>query len=274
MARDIQDKELSTKSPSKIRGGGAQAPGALNPESSNDTSKITNVDCRIDSPALTGTPSYPSGGFSQCTTQSPPKIRGGGAPAPAALNPESSNDTSMIEHVDCIINSPALTGTPAYPSGGFSQGTSPVQLPASPGSSPDNSTIPQVASQPKDHQVMNRPEMKLFRRELRSHGTSAEASLWKLLKGKQIAGLQFRRQYSVGDYILDFYCPTLKLAIELDGDYHYHMEMPDRDWQRDRMLLDRYGIKTLRFENKMVFTHTEAIRDAIIQELNAKSQDM
>ena len=218
MARDIQDKELSPKSPSKIRGGGAQAPGALNPESSKDTPMIMNVDCSIDAPALTGTPSYPSGGFSQ--------------------------------------------------------GTSPAQPPTSQGYSPAITPISQGASRPKSHQVMNCPEMKLFRRELRSHGTSAEASLWKLLKGRQIAGLQFRRQFSVGDYILDFYCPSLKLAIELDGDYHYHMGMPDKDWQRDRVLLDRYGIKTLRFENKTVFNHTESIRDAIIQELNAKSQDM
>ena len=116
---------------------------------------------------------------------------------------------------------------------------------------------------------MNIPEMKAFRRELRSHGTSAEGALWTMLKGKQIAGLQFRRQFSVGSHILDFYCPRLRLAIELDGDYHYHMEMPERDWQRDRELQEKYGIKTLRFENQIVFHHPEAIHDAIIQEFDA-----
>ena len=117
---------------------------------------------------------------------------------------------------------------------------------------------------------MNRPEMKAFRRELRSHGTTAEGALWKMLKGKQIAGLQFRRQFSVGNHILDFYCPFLKLAIELDGDYHYHMGMPDRDWKRDVELQEKYGVKTLRFENKIVFLHPEAIHDAIILELSAR----
>lgn len=192
---------------------------------------------------------------------SPSKIRGGGAPAPGALKDAQSGDTISNGVADGNVDAPALPGTPSYPRGGFTQSNPPVKAP-----------ISQRTSNSKGHQVMNCPEMKFFRRELRSHGTSAEASLWKLLKGKQIAGLQFRRQFSVGDYILDFYCPTLKLAIELDGDYHYHMVMPDRDWERDKALLDKYGIKTLRFENKIVFNHPESIRDSIIQELNAKSQ--
>lgn len=109
--------------------------------------------------------------------------------------------------------------------------------------------------------------MKLFRRELRTHGTAAEGALWNILKRKQIAGLQFRRQYSVGTYILDFYCPALKLAIELDGDYHYHMDMPDKDWAREQELLNKHGIKTLRFENNIVFHDPETIRYYIMQEL-------
>ena len=70
---------------------------------------------------------------------------------------------------------------------------------------------------------------------------------------------------------MDFYCPSLKLAIELDGDYHYHMEMPDRDWRRDGELQEKYGIKTLRFENKIVFNHPEAILEAINLELKARN---
>ena len=203
--------------------------------------------------------------------KSPSKIRGGGAQAPGALKGVLPKDTSLIGDVERSVDSPALTGTPSYPRGGVSHSTPAANSPISQGSSPGRSSYSKGASQPKGHQVMNCPEMKFFRRELRSHGTSAEASLWKLLKGKQIAGLQFRRQFSVGDFILDFYCPSLKLAIELDGDYHYHMAMPDRDWERDRVLLDKFGIKTLRFENKIVFNHPESIRDSIIQELNAKS---
>ena len=120
----------------------------------------------------------------------------------------------------------------------------------------------------KTAQVFNTPAMKAHRRELRNNSTPAEKALWNLLKGKQIKGLQFRRQFSVGQHILDFYCPSLKLAIELDGDYHYHMLMPERDGQRDQELLVKNGIKTLRFENKMVFEHPMSIVDAVLQELD------
>ena len=137
-------------------------------------------------------------------------------------------------------NHNAESNSPSYPRGGVSRDT---------------------------QHVMNTPEMKLFRRELRTHGTAAEGALWNILKRKQIAGLQFRRQYSVGTYILDFYCPALKLAIELDGDYHYHMDMPDKDWAREQELLNKHGIKTLRFENNIVFHDPETIRYYIMQEL-------
>ena len=176
----------------------------------------------------------------QVANNSPSKTRGGGAQAPGALIVPDSNNGSSVADNSCDINSPALTGTPSYPRRGVSRDT---------------------------QHVMNIPEMKFFRRELRTHGTPAEGALWNILKRKQIAGLQFRRQYSVGTYILDFYCPALKLAIELDGDYHYHMDMPDRDWARDQELLKKHGIKTLRFENNLVFHDPETIRYHIMQEL-------
>ena len=93
--------------------------------------------------------------------------------------------------------------------------------------------------------VFNNPELKANRRELRANSTPSESALWNWLKKKQVSGLQFRRQYSVGNHILDFYCPALKLAIELDGDYHYHMVQPEQDWKRDQELMLKHGIKTL-----------------------------
>ncbi|WP_143525188.1 endonuclease domain-containing protein, partial [Labilibacter marinus] len=63
----------------------------------------------------------------------------------------------------------------------------------------------------------NRPELIKKRKQLRNNSTPAECELWNYLKGKKVCRLKFRRQYSVGKYVLDFYCPELKLAIELDG---------------------------------------------------------
>ena len=99
--------------------------------------------------------------------------------------------------------------------------------------------------------IMNKSDVTGNRKELRNHSTSAEATLWKMLKGKQIAGLKFRRQHSVGPYILDFYCPQIKLAIELDGEVHNRQQ--DYGEQRSYFLNRVEDIEVLRFENRTVF---------------------
>lgn len=65
--------------------------------------------------------------------------------------------------------------------------------------------------------IFNVPNLKPKRQALRNNPTPTEKLLWSKLKNSQL-GFKFRRQYSVGGYILDFYCPTKKLAIELDGE--------------------------------------------------------
>ena len=67
----------------------------------------------------------------------------------------------------------------------------------------------------------NIKELKETRRELRLNGTSAEAVMWTHIKGRKINGRRWRRQFSVGPFIIDFYCPELKLGIELDGAPHF-----------------------------------------------------
>ena len=110
----------------------------------------------------------------------------------------------------------------------------------------------------------NQSRFKELRRELRNSSTKAEKSLWNLLKRDQIQGLRFRRQYSIDNFILDFYCPKLKLCIELDGDYHFHVNQPFNDATRDEILLKKYGIFTLRFENFKVFTQPQTIVNEIL----------
>lgn len=104
---------------------------------------------------------------------------------------------------------------------------------------------------------MNKPELLVLRKELRNELTPAEATLWKLLKNRQVAGLKFRRQHSVGPYILDFYCPALKLAIELDGESH--VVRGGYDERRTEFLKQMAGIEVLRFENRVVFENPEQI---------------
>lgn len=66
----------------------------------------------------------------------------------------------------------------------------------------------------------NRKHLKDFRKELRNNSTKAESRLWKVLRKRQLEGRKFRRQHSIGNYIVDFYCPEEKLIVELDGAIH------------------------------------------------------
>jgi len=106
--------------------------------------------------------------------------------------------------------------------------------------------------------LMNLPKLKTFRTELRNNLTPAEAKLWTSLSSKQLEGRKFRRQHSVGNYILDFYCPSEKLAVELDGAGHSQVNVQEYDHERT-LFLEHFGIKVLRFENRSVFEQTENV---------------
>ena len=122
----------------------------------------------------------------------------------------------------------------------------------------------------------NQPQQEEMRKELRTHGTSAEASMWLLLKARQMDGVKFRRQFSVGPYILDFYAPELKLGIELDGAHHYSCCGTKSDNLRSEYLKQNHGIYILRFENILIFKNTEGvisvIREAIVKRRKELSQ--
>ena len=102
------------------------------------------------------------------------------------------------------------------------------------------------------------PALKTFRTELRSHLTPAEASFWNLVKNSALDGRKFRRQHSVGKYILDFYCPTERLGIELDGEVHYNDVATEYDNER-KLFLQQFEILVVRFENWLVFDEREFV---------------
>ena len=109
----------------------------------------------------------------------------------------------------------------------------------------------------------NLPHKKDDRRALRSTLTPAEATLWKSLKAGQLAGRKFRRQHSVGAYVLDFYCPEERIAIELDGAGHYTASGNLHDAARTAYL-NTLGIEVLRFENKLIWSALESVLQTII----------
>ena len=104
----------------------------------------------------------------------------------------------------------------------------------------------------KYNPLYNQKGLKEKRKALRSNSTSAEAILWKMLKAKQIEGKRWRRQFSIGNFILDFYCPEIKLCIELDGSEHYTVSGQFNDERREEFLKSQ-GITIIRFENKEIW---------------------
>lgn len=105
-------------------------------------------------------------------------------------------------------------------------------------------------------QVKNVSYLRDTRKELRNNPTPAEAAFWELVKNKKIDGRKFRRQVSIENYIVDFYCAEEKLVIELDGAVHSHPQVAENDQHRDERLTD-LGYTVLRFENKDVFSLPE-----------------
>ena len=104
---------------------------------------------------------------------------------------------------------------------------------------------------------------KELRQTLRNNLTPAEATLWKALKGSQINGLKFRRQHSLGPYVMDFYCPSIRLCVELDSEVHNTYGACLHDSERTRFLNEN-GITVKRFENDVVYKNINAIIQTII----------
>jgi very-short-patch-repair endonuclease len=93
---------------------------------------------------------------------------------------------------------------------------------------------------------------KLKRRQLRRNITKAEAIAWQKLRCKQIENCKFRNQYSVKQFVLDFYSPEIKLAIEIDGESHFQDAAAHYDNER-KIFIESTGINFLRFTNNQVY---------------------
>jgi very-short-patch-repair endonuclease len=106
--------------------------------------------------------------------------------------------------------------------------------------------------------IFNRLAMKPRRRELRNNTTTAEQVLWEHLRRKQIEGARFRRQYSIGAFVVDFYCPQLRLVIEVDGSIHEREDVRKKDQKRQKRIED-LKLRVIRFTNKEVMTDIQSV---------------
>jgi len=113
------------------------------------------------------------------------------------------------------------------------------------------------------------PKLQSIARRLRQNLTDSEISLWRGLRGKQLAGVQFYRQKPIGEYIVDFYAPKVKLVVEIDGSQHLEARQAEKDRERDDYL-GSLGLKVLRFNSGQVLTETEAALQVIHRTVAAR----
>src|ERR1051325_11361720 len=114
----------------------------------------------------------------------------------------------------------------------------------------------------RDLSSTNIPPLKARRKELRNNPTAAEAILWKHLQRRRLLGKEFRRQFSISRYIVDFFCVECGIAIELDGAPHFRELKVESETRRTEFLRE-LGIKIIRFENRMVHENIEAVLETI-----------
>jgi very-short-patch-repair endonuclease len=94
------------------------------------------------------------------------------------------------------------------------------------------------------------------RRDLRQRSTKPEQLMWAALRNRRMGGLKFRRQHSIGEFIVDFVCVDQKLVVEIDGDYHDYVQEKDKRRQR---YLESQGYRVMRFSNEDVLEDVESV---------------
>ena len=108
-------------------------------------------------------------------------------------------------------------------------------------------------------------------RRLRREQTDAEASLWRLLRDRRLAGFKFRRQHPLAGYVLDFYCPELRLAVELDGGQHSLPQNREHNDRRSATLAQEHGVTVIRIWNHEILSQPEAVRQYLMSILGTSS---
>lgn len=114
-----------------------------------------------------------------------------------------------------------------------------------------------------------RDNLKPLARKLRSNMTDAEQTLWFHLRRKQILNVTFYRQRPIGEYIVDFYAPSQKLVVEVDGAQHLEIEHAASDAERSAYL-EALGLHVMRFDNRQILTETSAVLQMIHRHIDRR----
>ena len=99
-------------------------------------------------------------------------------------------------------------------------------------------------------------------RAMRYSPTRSEGRLWTWLRNREFHGVKFRRQVPIGRYIVDFYSPELKLAIEIDGRQHDAAWFSEHETERT-IEIEKYGIEVVRIENALLIRDPRIVEDIL-----------
>ena len=110
------------------------------------------------------------------------------------------------------------------------------------------------------------PKLREFAKQLRNNSTLSEVLLWKQIKGKAL-GVEFKRQVPMLEYIVDFYCQEIGLAIEVDGNIHDFRYLEDTQRQQE---IEKYGVIFIRFSNE----ETKNNMFSVILSLESKIEEL
>jgi very-short-patch-repair endonuclease len=119
-------------------------------------------------------------------------------------------------------------------------------------------------------ELFNKASTKDKRKDLRKRRTEAETALWEQLRARSLSGRKFFRQYGIGEYIADFYCPQYRLVIAIDGSQHYCSEGNEHDKSRENYM-NSLAIKTIRFSNSDILQNMGSVLSRIENELTLQS---
>lgn len=106
-------------------------------------------------------------------------------------------------------------------------------------------------------------------KRLRRDQTEAEKRLWAILRNRQLSGVKFRRQYPIGNYILDFYSPEYRIGIEADGSQHYEDDIKGKDDIREKEL-SKVGVEIIRFNDYEILRNIEGVCESILHKIKRK----
>lgn len=112
--------------------------------------------------------------------------------------------------------------------------------------------------------IYNKIKTKEQRRDLRKAQTKEELTFWSHVKSRRFHGYKFRRQYSIGNYIADFYCSELKLVIEIDGGQHHEEKNIKKDLERTEYF-ESLGIRVKRYTNLDIKINLNSVFDDLLK---------